>query len=51
MGTVIGMGSAYADVGFKDIFERSFDGRITETYLPDKTKIISYLEKKELEFN
>jgi len=48
MKTVIGMGSAYADVGFHDIFERSHDGRVTETYLPDGSKIVNYKEMKEL---
>jgi hypothetical protein len=42
------LGSAYANVGFEDIFERSNDGRVIETYLPDNTKVIGYTEKKEL---
>lgn len=35
--TVIGLGSAYANVGFEDLFERSNTGRIVDTYLPDGT--------------
>ena len=35
--TVIGIGSAYANVGFEDLFERSNNGRIVDTYLPDGT--------------
>jgi len=46
--TIIGMGSTYANVGFENIFERSNNGRVVETYLPDKTKVIGYREKKEL---
>lgn len=42
--TVIGMGSAYANVGFDNIFERSNDGRVVETYV-EGHKIVSYLEK------
>jgi len=38
------MGSAYANVGFDNIFERSNDGRLVETFV-DGTKIVSYLEK------
>ena len=29
--------------------ERSHNGRVTESYLPDGTKVIGFLEKKELE--
>lgn len=45
--TIIGMGSAYANVGFENIFERSNDGRVVETYI-EGNKIITYLEKQEL---
>jgi hypothetical protein len=31
--TIIGHGSAYANVGFDNIFERSNDGRVVKTYL------------------
>ncbi|EGR33457.1 hypothetical protein IMG5_051980 [Ichthyophthirius multifiliis] len=46
--TIIGIGSAYASVGFDNLFERSNDGKIIEAYLLDGTKVISYKEKKEL---
>lgn len=46
--TVIGMGSSFAYVGFDNLFERSNDGRILETFLPDGTKVTGYKEKKEL---
>jgi hypothetical protein len=46
--TVIGMGSSYANVGFDNLFERSNDGRIVNTYLPDGTHVRGYREKKEL---
>ena len=42
--TIIGMGSAYANVGFDNIFERSNDGRLIETFVGD-IKVVSYLEK------
>lgn len=35
--TIIGLGSSYANVGFEDLFERSNDGRIVDSYLPDGT--------------
>jgi hypothetical protein len=31
--TIIGMGSSYANVGYGNLFERSNDGKIIETYL------------------
>lgn len=37
--TVIGEGSSYANVGFDDILERSNDGRLVETFLPDGTHV------------
>lgn len=46
--TVIGMGSAYANVGFDNIFERSNDGRVVETLLPEGARVIGYREKQEL---
>ncbi|CAD8207264.1 unnamed protein product [Paramecium octaurelia] len=46
-GTIIGMGSAYANVGFDNIFERSNDGRVVETFYQG-CKVISYIEKQEL---
>jgi len=48
MATIIGLGSTYANVGFSDIFERSYDGKVVETILPEGTKVIGYKEKKEL---
>ena len=49
MGTIIGMGSSSAYQGFENIMERSFNGRVTETYLPDGSKVVGYQEKRELE--
>jgi DNA-binding cell septation regulator SpoVG len=46
--TIIGLGSAYASVGFENLFERSNDGRIVHTLLPDGTKVMGYREKREL---
>jgi hypothetical protein len=43
--TVIGHGSAYANVGFENIFERSNDGRVVETFLGDNARVVSYKEK------
>ena len=40
--TIIGSGSSYANVGFSNLFERSNDGRIIETYLQDGIKVIGY---------
>lgn len=49
MGTIIGLGSSSAYQGFDNIMERSHDGRVTETFLPDGSKVVGYLEKRELE--
>ncbi len=46
---MIGFGSGFSSVGCNDIMERSADGRVTETYLPDNTKVIGFREKRELE--
>lgn len=46
--SVIGLGSAYANVGFDNLFDRSNNGIIIETYLPDGTKVVGYKEKQEL---
>ena len=46
--TVIGLGGADALMGRDGIMERSHGGLISETYLPDKTVILTYLEKQEL---
>lgn len=46
--TVIGIGSSYANVGFEDLFERSNNGRIVDTFLPDNTCVRGYVEKGEL---
>ncbi|EGR34511.1 hypothetical protein IMG5_009200 [Ichthyophthirius multifiliis] len=46
--TVIGMGSSYANVGYQNLFERSNDGRVIETYIQDGTKVVGYTEKQEL---
>ncbi len=35
-------------MGLSDIMERSHDGRVTETYLPENTKIFGFKEKREL---
>ena len=41
-GAVIGHGGAFAEVGYNNLFERSWDGRIVETYLHDGTKVSGY---------
>ena len=46
--TVIGMGSAYANVGFDNVFERSNDGRVVETWIGDGGRVVAYREKQEL---
>jgi hypothetical protein len=43
--TIIGLGSAYANVGFENVFERSNDGRVVETFLGNGSRVISYREK------
>lgn len=47
--TVIGMGGTNALIGIDDIMERSHDGYVMETYLPDDTIVESYREKQSLE--
>lgn len=42
------MGSAYANVGFDNLFERSNDGRVVETFLGEKARVVTYREKQEL---
>lgn len=42
------MGSADALMGRDGIMERSHGGLITETYLPDRMTVTTYLEKQEL---
>jgi len=46
--TIIGHGSTQANVGFENIFERSNDGRVVETWLGDGGRVLSYREKQEL---
>lgn len=46
--SIIGLGSAYANVGFDNLFERSNNGVIVETYLPDGSRVIGHREKREL---
>jgi hypothetical protein len=46
--TIIGLGGADALMGRDGIMERSHGGLISETYLPDKSVILTYLEKQEL---
>jgi len=55
MGTIIARGSlmslkfflnllgSSAYQGFENIMDRSFDGRVTETYLPDGSRVVGYL--------
>lgn len=47
--TIIGMGGTNALMGVDDIMERSHDGYILETHLPDKTLVQTYREKQQLE--
>lgn len=47
-GTVIGLGGTDALMGKDSIMERSYGGLISETYLPDRSVIQTYLEKQEL---
>ena len=46
---VIGVGSSYASKGANNIFERSYTGRIVETFFEDGTKLMSYKEMREAE--
>ena len=45
----IGVGSSYASKGAKNIFDRSYTGRVIETFFEDGTKILSYKEMREIE--
>lgn len=45
----IGVGSSYASKGAKNIFDRSYTGRVIEAFFEDGTKIQSYKEMRELE--
>ena len=47
-GTIIGLGGTDALMGKDSIMERSFGGLISETYLPDRSVVQTYLEKQEL---
>lgn len=47
-GTIIGLGGTDALMGKDSIMERSFGGLISETYLPDRSTVQTYLEKQEL---
>jgi hypothetical protein len=47
--TIIGLGGTDALMGFDDIIERSCDGRICETFLPDGCVVQTYRERQELE--
>jgi hypothetical protein len=47
-GTVIGLGGTDALMGRDNIMERSYGGLITETYLPDRSIVQTYLERQEL---
>ena len=46
--TIIGLGGTDALMGKDNIMERSFGGLISETYLPDRSMVQTYLEKQEL---
>ena len=47
-GTIIGLGGTDALMGKDSIMERSYGGLISETFLPDRSVIQTYLEKQEL---
>lgn len=47
-GTAIGLGGTDALMGKDSIMERSFGGLISETFLPDRSSVQTYLEKQEL---
>ena len=47
-GTIIGLGGADALMGKDSIMERSNNGIITETLLPDRSVLQTYLERQEL---
>ena len=44
-GTVIGLGGTDALMGKDNIMERSYGGLITDTFLPDRSVVQTYLEK------
>ena len=44
-GTTIGLGGTDALMGKESIMERSFGGLISETFLPDRSVLWTYLEK------
>ena len=47
-GTVIGLGGTDALMGRDSIMERSYGGLISETLLPDRSTVQTYLERQEL---
>lgn len=47
-GTIIGLGGTDALMGKDSIMERSYGGLISETFLPDRSVVQTYLEKQEL---
>ena len=47
--TIIGLGGTNALMGYDNIMERSHDGYVVETFLPDETLVESYKEKQSLE--
>ena len=47
-GTVIGLGGTDALMGKDNIMERSYGGLISETLLPDRSTVQTYLERQEL---
>lgn len=47
--TIIGLGGTNALMGYDSIMERSHDGYLIQTYLPDQTIVESYKEKQSLE--
>lgn len=46
--TIIGLGGTDALMGKDSIMERSYGGLLSETFLPDKSIVQTYLEKQEL---
>jgi len=46
---IIGLGGTNALMGIDDIMERTYDGYVIETHLPDKTTVESFREKQQLE--
>ena len=47
-GTIIGLGGTDALMGKDSIMERSYGGLISETFLPDRSVVQTYLERQEL---